>query len=156
MCYCYDVLDQAKLNDMWWAGFCSKAIEHARGTEPGMRGSPARVQFMKVHLRNDECVDCHNANVMKHLESIVARVLGPQESALFEAGGDIGRHLHTVSVKRDRGGKVSDVEAGRNKYMDALKQVLDVALSEGMIDQEYMKWMEGIRPRYGKPYQAAS
>lgn len=136
------MLDQSKLNDMWWAGFCSKLIEHARHTLPGMAGSNDRTSFLLGHIfpgPSKGCKDCLNANTFKGLERETAVRMGPKYVALFEAGGDIAKETH-----------------GRNQFQEALKITLRNAFTTGVIDQDFMEWMEEKAERYGQPYQAPS
>jgi hypothetical protein len=80
-------MPQAKLDEMWSAGFCAVTVGHAAGTEPGEAGRLERLRFMRTHIH--ACPTCRLAMAYKNLEMDVAKAMGKLE--LFQGGGDITR-----------------------------------------------------------------
>lgn len=95
-------MPQAKLDDMWMAGFCAQTIRHAAGTDTGASGRVERLRFMRTHIL--ACPECRLAMVSKNLEQDVAHAMGKLE--MFERGecitGEPGFHRALKMIVTDR------------------------------------------------------
>ena len=82
-------LTKAKLNDMWRAGYCRKAIEGVRHSNNTPEGAQQRLNYLKIHIQFENCPECHYANLLKGIEQATATAMGPAATTVYNAGGDI-------------------------------------------------------------------
>ncbi len=122
------MLDQDRLNQMWWAGYCDAALRQLRDSPSGPVGSMDRIAWMRKHV--EECEGCFRANKLKGLEESAARSIGRLQD--FIDGTDL---------------------RGAPGWDDAVSTTIRAAMARGELTIEDLLWMAAIAKRYGHPWQ---
>lgn len=120
-------LTDAKVNDIWRAGFCEETVEHARLTEAS--DSALRIRFLTEHVKT--CKNCRNANILKTIEHETAKSIGPDAEAHFAQGGDI-----TVF----------------DAFKSVFQQHLESIVKSGVVNPEFFAWIRSIATRKDQSY----
>lgn len=127
-------LTKEKINDIWHAGYCRQTVAVAQKTDDNPAGARQRLHYLQLHIINERCEDCDFANRLKALEAVVAQRMGAKAYALFLHGGDI------TKMNED------DPHAKR-LYEKTLVQVLDGAVTAGVIPERMRDWMTTVAER---------
>ena len=124
-------LTKEKINDIWRSGYCRQTVKQAQQTSNTPAGARERLHYLQLHITNEHCEDCDFANRLKALESVVAQRMGSKAYALFLHGGDI-----TKTTGRDEA-----------TYEKTLVQVIDAAITAGIIPERMRDWMATVSER---------
>jgi hypothetical protein len=125
------VLSREKLSDIFRAGYCIATVRFAQNTDDNPAGARQRLHYLQLHITNEHCEDCDFANRLKALEAVVAQRMGAKAYALFLHGGDI-----TKVTGRDE-----------TTYEKTLVQVIDAAITAGIIPERMRNWMATVSER---------
>jgi hypothetical protein len=114
-----------KVDELWWAGYCGKAVKYMKSTFSDPKGEQRRIAFIREHIK--ECYDCRLANVGKDMEAATAIEMGIEAELLFKHGGDI-------------------------TTMAGFQKAFEKVFPE-FITLELVEFMQRIAERHGKPFE---
>jgi len=122
------MLDQNKLNQLWWAGYCDATVSHAKNTARGDAGRLMRLSWLVSHMPT--CEECQIANKFKGMEEKVAAAIGRHQD--FVDGTDL---------------------RGAPGWTDAVGAAIQAAVASGRLSKFDLFWVAQVAGRHGTPWQ---